>query len=383
MAAALREHLSLSSSSRMLFRAHTLSNCGYYGPTGIKNWNEDRYIVEEWTMANGTWTFAAIFDGHGGPDAAEFALQTLPSLVKDSLVALKLTENAHPDNQTVGRLISEAVVATDLRIEREFTSLLSAGVEVLSDQEILAAITCSDGVAIRPEALRAVSGTTASIALIDPFKGVHLANLGDCDAVLYVPNASGTGWKGQVLSAHHNCENKEELERVKQEHIGEPHCVDHSRRFGRVLGSIVLTRALGDMPLKLPSIYNLSVFPLTRDNKEVNQNLVDYNLTPPYLSHIPEVSHAKCDRLESTFLIMASDGLLERFKKVKPERSEMEILDYWVSVASKAQHQGENMALDLLWEAFGGDSDGNIYTMVLDKSLQDRVDDITIIVIPL
>ena len=98
-------------------------------------------------------------------------------------------------------------------------------------------------------------GTTALVALVDPdHQNLWVANVGDCQAgrspsflslahhltfplVLVSPNGP-LGWKSELLTTNHNCDNDAEISRVISEHPGEPECIFDRR----VLGALAPTR---------------------------------------------------------------------------------------------------------------------------------------------
>jgi hypothetical protein len=55
----------------------------------------------------------------------------------------------------------------------------------------------------------------------------------------------------------------------------------------------------------------------------------------------------------------------------------------WGAVASAARRYGKNIAVKIFWDAFGGDGGDNRFQEVLDDKFVGRVDDTTIIVVPL
>lgn len=91
----------------------------------------------------------------------------------------------------------------------------------------------------------AMSGAVACIAHIDG-SHLHVANLGDCQAVLGVLTEGNT-WLAQKLTIEHNAENVVEVERIKSEH---PECEKHTViTQERLLGQLAPFRAFGDVRL--------------------------------------------------------------------------------------------------------------------------------------
>ncbi|XP_018429559.1 PREDICTED: pyruvate dehydrogenase [acetyl-transferring]-phosphatase 2, mitochondrial [Nanorana parkeri] len=128
----------------------------------------------------------------------------------------------------------------------------------------------------------AFSGATACVSHVD---GVHLhvANSGDCRAVLGVQDQSGA-WSGVPLTADHNAFNPSELRRT--------------------------FRAFGDVRFKWSEELQKSVLQNACDAEPLNiyQYYPANYHTPPYLTAAPEVTYHKL-RPQDKFLVMASDGL--------------------------------------------------------------------------
>lgn len=117
----------------------------------------------------------------------------------------------------------------------------------------------------------------------------------------------------------------------------------------------------------------------------IDSRVIDDNLTPPYISNTPEVKHT---RLTSSpgrkYLILSSDGLVDLYKFGNAISDLAAIASACAAVASSAQDKELNMAVQILWQAFGGDNGENLLERAITKTLKGcRVDDITIMVIPL
>lgn len=96
--------------------------------------------------------------------------------------ALGGSPQAHLDDDAISRTISEIFVALDTQISDDFTALLPES--FISVEDVMSSVKdpfSGDG-KLSVEALRALSGTTCTLALIDPSKAIHVANIGDCDA---------------------------------------------------------------------------------------------------------------------------------------------------------------------------------------------------------
>ncbi|KAJ7349243.1 hypothetical protein DFH08DRAFT_998874 [Mycena albidolilacea] len=328
-------------SAPIIFGTHVASRPGYCAGAGIGA-SEDRYCVEEWVMLDGTWTFAAVFDGRNGSAAADFVLKTLPPLLETSLSA-SLAAATHLDDKVVGDLLSDAITSVDSLICAQFLSLVEGvALDTALDEDIAVRLSASEGHAI------------------------HVANLGYCDASNYVPSLSeespltiqtvlytsdqtGSSWQSQILFSLHNCRNPAEVARLQREHSGE-------------------TGAVSDKLSGLPE-------------------LVDHNHMPPYLSNVPEILHAHSSPSNAAekFLFIASDGLCDLVERIHLDKGTPEkslLAQPWGAVASAARKNGKNMAVEI-WDAFGGDGGDNRFQEVLDDKFVGRVDDTTIIVVPL
>lgn len=113
-----------------------------------------------------------LLSGHGfTSEAVNLVFEVLPSMLRESLaIELKGDSHAHLDDSVVARVLTEVIATVDNRIGHDLTSLLD-----LTDG-------LDTGIRSRVEALRAESGTTCTIALIDPSRAIHVGNVGDSDA---------------------------------------------------------------------------------------------------------------------------------------------------------------------------------------------------------
>lgn len=88
-----------------------------------------------------------------------------------------------------------------------------------------------------------MSGAVACIAYIDD-SHVHIANIGDCKAVLG-SYGEGNNWVAKELTRDHNEKNETEINRILREHpVTEKY---NLIRDGRLLGRIQPLRAFGDI----------------------------------------------------------------------------------------------------------------------------------------
>lgn len=93
----------------------------------------------------------------------------------------------------------------------------------------------------------AMSGAVGCVAHIDG-SHLHVANVGDCQAVLGVLTEENT-WLAKKLSVEHNADNIAEVNRIRNEH---PECEKHTViTQDRLLGQLAPLRAFGDVRLVL------------------------------------------------------------------------------------------------------------------------------------
>ncbi|KAJ7244412.1 phosphatase 2C-like domain-containing protein [Mycena haematopus] len=342
---------------------------------------QDRYFASQWNLTNGLCKLAVVLDGHGYTTATvDFILEALPSMVQAALVSTLEEPNSQSlHDDAVSKILSDILITLDERIENDFISLLPPD---LSGFDATIALRDADG---NPcvEVDRALSGTTATVALVDPSNRIHVASIGDCDTFLCVD--AGDGWDCQDMGFHHQCSNPVESARILAEHPGEPECV--SKTFiPRILGAqfeICFDSGIGDMHFKLP--VNLVRVLEAAWGQTIWKPFIDGNKTPPYMSNIPEISHAHIPGRK--FLIIASDGLDDLMRKRRSMRDAdpRDLGKIYGAAAEKALAAGQNLATEVLWDAFAGDRDGedNIYAAAIAGNLQGRVDDITVAVVPL
>ncbi|KAF7343316.1 MFS transporter [Mycena venus] len=178
----LRAHLREAASLRVVCGAHVLS----FQPSSTPN--EDRWFVNAWPFKNGTWKLLAVFDSHGaGTEAVDFVLATLPDEVESALRSeFETAEDLDLSDEIVEEILIRCIRNVDLHIQNGFTALLPPPSEIadLSQKDIEQALQDPNSDEGNPhvEVLRARTGTTALVALVDPKKVIHVASLGDSDA---------------------------------------------------------------------------------------------------------------------------------------------------------------------------------------------------------
>lgn len=148
----------------------------------------------------------------------------------------------------------------------------------------------------------AMSGAVACVAHIDG-PHLHVANVGDCSAVLGVLNETNQ-WLPKKLTNEHHYENVAEVERIINEHpeSEQTTCI----RMERLLGQLAPLRSMGDWRYKwsVKIMHNVVV-------PYYGIQAVPHNyLTPPYLSSKPDTVYHRLTPKDK-FLVIASDGLWE------------------------------------------------------------------------
>ncbi|KAJ7045368.1 protein serine threonine phosphatase 2C [Mycena alexandri] len=345
--------------------------------------SQDRFVVADWPLADGTWKFRAVFDGHAGHDTVDHIAATLPSAIHDALAqGLTAGPLAAPD---VSELLRKVIADVDEGIGKAMLGLFPGGVDELaqlSDEDVAARI--NDGGVNSAKVLRCMRGSTVLVALIGPALDVWVASLGDCQAVLGLKQATGA-WDAQLLSVNHNGTDAGEVARIRSEHPGEDECVLRDR----VLGAIAVTRAVGDFLFKLPPVYTSRVFLNAKPGFQISSKIADFlgrNLTPPYLSAQSDVQHVHVPSLGATeaFLVLASDGLIDLSGDTYglDHREPAICSKKWVEILSRADRPtAENAALYLLRDAMGWTADA-VSSQLTVESKERWMDDTTIVFTP-
>ncbi|PWA14305.1 hypothetical protein CCH79_00012304 [Gambusia affinis] len=166
----------------------------------------------------------------------------------------------------------------------------------------------------------AFAGCTACVAHVGT-DGIHVANAGDCRAVLGVQSNDGS-WSAVPLSKDHNSQNQDELERIRAQHP--PSEKDTVVTDDRLLGVLMPLRAFGDVRFKWSVELQQSILASLESGVDLDSlNLYQYTpphyLTPPYLEVTPEITYHKL-RPQDRFLILGTDGLWDEFSSEEAVR---------------------------------------------------------------
>ncbi|OJA08244.1 hypothetical protein AZE42_09019 [Rhizopogon vesiculosus] len=342
----------------------------------VRTPSQDRYAIQQINIQGRVWTLSAVFDGHLGSHTVEHVAHHMPIIVREHL---EVMTQKHGDRAVPPPLIADmfamAIRAFDDAIANDVLNLFPGGLSSLahlSDSQIQAVLDDQvSGGHNYTMARLCMYGTTALVALVDPdHKNLWLANLGDCQGLM-VSETGHKGWNIEVLTRPHNEENQLEIERVRNEHPGEPECILDGR--------------LGDTPFKQPPeftrriLYNL--YPGQHDTSPWEEFL-NRNRTPPYISSTPEVTHYPLDpspRAPRKYLILCSDGFTDICGA-----NQRAIVDQWARGAAcgsprALDDKSPSLALQLLWQALGNDPTDVSRVLTLDMDTP-WLDDISIVV---
>ncbi|KAG2362892.1 hypothetical protein BDR07DRAFT_1484241 [Suillus spraguei] len=196
--------------------------------------SQDRYAIQQIHIQGRVWTLSAVFDGHLGSHTVEHVAHHMPIIVREHL---KLITRKHGDRVVPPPLIADmfsmAIRALDDAIANDVLELFPDGLSSLSRLSDLQIQEVLDdqlsGGQNYTKARLCLYGTTALVALVDPdHQNLWLANLGDCQGLM-VSETDQKSWNVEVLTQFHNGENPLEVQRVMNEHPGEPECIVDSR----------------------------------------------------------------------------------------------------------------------------------------------------------
>ncbi|XP_054875835.1 protein phosphatase 1K, mitochondrial isoform X1 [Poeciliopsis prolifica] len=180
----------------------SLSKVGCATLIGQRKENEDRYQVSQ---INENTLYFAVFDGHGGSEAADFCEKYMKKFIKDIL--------AEDDN------LESALTKAFLEVDKALAKHLH----------------------FYPNEPGSNAGTTATVALLRDGIELVVASVGDSRAMLCRKG------KALKLTVDHTPERRDEKERIKKSggyitwnSLGQPN----------VNGRLAMTRSIGDFDLK-------------------------------------------------------------------------------------------------------------------------------------
>ncbi|KAF5386184.1 hypothetical protein D9615_002443 [Tricholomella constricta] len=341
--------------------------------------SQDRYVVLDWTLSNGTWQFRAVFDGHAGHDTVEHVVETLPGMVQSALTAL-LSKDNELIAEAVSQMLKDTITSLDDDLTMDVLKLFPDvdAISNLSDDNIRAIINDQESGGTNSKVVtRCMRGTTVLISLVDPQRCNLWMRVMEPMPALGIRQPDGR-WETSILSSYHNGTDAAERERIKNEHPGESECIVDDR----VLGAIAVTRAVGDHLFKLPAAYTERVFMNAKPGFNISRKIEEFlgrNITPPYVSNRADVRYVKLEEKE-TLLIMCSDGLLDLYQDKGMALHGLG--DFWVQLLAQREKPWDdsNLALYLLRDALGGE-DADLVSRMITVELTFRwMDDTTILV---
>lgn len=281
-----------------------------------------------------------VFDGHGGWACAQAVSERLLNYIAVAMMpkhSLEELEECMEHERPVPPILQWYKHHTDFSVHRKFASLYLDHLrvfwqELLDTEEHGEGMSPSDALScafkrldtdisleaqvplstdlMKSTAVQvAFAGCTACVAHIGT-DGIHIANAGDCRAVLGVQQEDGS-WSALPLSQDHNSQNQAEVERIKAQHP--PSERETVVTDDRLLGVLMPLRAFGDVGFKWSRELQQSITTSLESAVELDSlNLYHFNppnyLTPPYLDVTPEITYHKL-RPQDRFLILATDGL--------------------------------------------------------------------------
>ena len=223
-------------------------------------------------------SYFAVFDGHGGYQCAQFLRDNLHICITDAFLDRK-KQSATPAGAKT------AAAATPLSCSNSAGFLLECeNLALALSESITDAFAKADSMFQEKFGeLAKQCGSTAVVCIVIGNKLV-CANLGDARAVMCREG------RCVELSQDFKASRKDEQERIK----GQGGYIV----FGRVLGRLAVTRAFGDFECKQIMV----------ENKDTQQKEMRN-----FVICEPEIRVTTIDRVRDEFIILASDGLFDRF----------------------------------------------------------------------
>lgn len=265
---------------------------------GGRPYLEDRYAWIHDMHINDDFcaTYYAIFDGHGGEECAEFLRDNYHYYLRKALIDEIESEDFDNVSDAVHKSFKKSWATTDAKFK-----------EILKER----ANKC---------------GATAVIVLILSDR-MFCANVGDARAVL------SRGGKAVDLSNDHKVNREDEQARIKND--------GGYIVFGRVLGRLAITRAFGDFECKDLEITN-------KDTQEIE--------IKSFILSVPEIQEVKIDPREDEFLVMASDGLFDRYTSQEAVDSINQKLSKYQAYEKNPQKVVKDLMEDTLNKGMGSDN---------------------------
>lgn len=303
-----------------------------------------------------------VVDGHWSGDTSEYVSKALPEYFlksQGSDLATKLID-------TFERLDKD-ITSTPWRVLPELNGSLQS-IKDLPESTKVRALAASQ---------IAFSGCCALAVHISGSK-VHIANTGDCRAIVGSKDAVTKRCRATALSSDQQPSNPSELHRLYNDHPGEEATVAYSRKDGvmRLLGGLMPSRCFGDSRYKYSLTDQEKIDALLVRGKVESYAYMRPNdlYTPPYLTATPEITYH--DILDNDrFLVISTDGLFDSF-------SNQEIVNHLEDFIASNQ-EDQNAATYLIRMACSGRDQEYLSRMISLDSTQSRGyrDDMTVQVI--
>ncbi|KAJ4485231.1 phosphatase 2C-like domain-containing protein [Lentinula aciculospora] len=291
--------------------------------------NEDRFAIsEDWELNKHTWQFLAVFDGHGGPNTAEYLAKHFASHLRRSMdfyfsSSLESTtstvlqsHSAANDNlvieftqDNVSELIKREVRGFDEELGNAIKAICPNPERLHDDTEAWMLYEAHKEVIAR-----ARCGSTMAGILIDKTEHrMWVCCVGDSSVVLSTKPSGSDRRKTNLLNKHHTGFSPQEYYRVSMEHPSREWNTIWLDGEERIFGTLSMTRAFGDFMFKFPTSFTtalFSKFPSTA-MKSV-ERVLSYNHTPPYVIPDPFVGFVDLTTFtedEDPILVLYTDGL--------------------------------------------------------------------------
>ncbi|CAE6452165.1 hypothetical protein ACGC1H_002356 [Rhizoctonia solani] len=348
---------------------------------GEQNASQDRIYAGPCKIKGEQWSLVGVFDGHAGEECAEYAMKNLPAHIQE---ALSSSADESFDSQLVSAFVSfdNTIIRPVLELFPDSDALGSMPSEHL---EAMINDQASGGENYK-KIILAMRGTTAVVALVDSSRrNLWAAGVGDSRAVLGIQKPDGS-WLARDLVAQHNGGKESELQAIRDAHPAEPDITLKNR----VLGAIAVTRALGDVAFKLPAAYTREVFLRAKPGFRVHSSVEEFaerNLTPPYLSAIPDVVHVNLagdSQGTPRFVLLMSDGVVDEHVAYIRGESEQASIQRWVEIVGTrlskdhASDEESNLALPVLREVYDGSNEAHLSAFLTLESDSKWLDDTSI-----
>ncbi|EJU04750.1 hypothetical protein DACRYDRAFT_104626 [Dacryopinax primogenitus] len=206
-----------------------------------------------------------------------------------------------------------------------------------------------------------------------------------------VEDPSGS-WIVRRLTEEHNTSNKDELQRIQDEHPGEQCIFDEL-----VMDRIRPTRTVGNWDQKWPADMVARLYPflpfIGDGMPRARKHLLNISLTPPYQSSVADVKHEKLPS-GRVVLIVASDGLPDNCARLTldphpdVERRNQEMIESWVRSANRKPLEGledveVTAAERIIRDVLGGREERKVMINLTDWFHVNIWDDMTVVAIEL